>query len=106
MEDEIVSQRDINMIVMGRVINETFTWEQFFTDEFIASFNGEMGTSFTTIADIMTYVESSGFDDEIADALEAVIEELGSDDVWGTEGQNDPRGDFRNGQWSMWEIEA
>lgn len=36
-----------------------------------------------------------------ADLLEEGLTSLHDNDAFGTEGQSDPRGDFRNGHWSM-----
>ena len=38
-------------------------------------------------------------------SLEGVLNNLKNEDFFGTEGQNDPRGDFRNGQWTMKKVE-
>lgn len=38
--------------------------------------------------------------------LEGVLNNLKNEDFFGTEGQSDPRGDFRNGKWSMKKIEV
>lgn len=42
----------------------------------------------------------------IATALEDALEELSFSDFFGTEGQTDPRGDGRNGKWSMLRVEG
>ena len=39
--------------------------------------------------------------DVFSEELEGMLSDLQGDDVFGTEAQNDPRGDFRNGEWSM-----
>lgn len=44
--------------------------------------------------------------DVIAGELEGMLTELAGQDFFGTEGQNDPRGDFRNGEWSMDRVEG
>lgn len=41
-----------------------------------------------------------------SDSLEAMIEDLMGRDAFGTEGQCDPRGDFREGDWSMDRVEG
>lgn len=38
--------------------------------------------------------------------LEETLDTLMRDDFFGTEGQSDPRGDFRNGDWDMNNIET
>jgi hypothetical protein len=43
--------------------------------------------------------------DFYAEDLESMLNTNLGDDMYGTEGQCDPRGDFRNGKWSMWNIE-
>lgn len=40
-----------------------------------------------------------------AEMLETGLSELHSQDAFGSEGQCDPRGDFRNGAWSMQNVE-
>ena len=42
----------------------------------------------------------------IADMLEDGITELHSCDFFGTEGQSDPRGDFREDNWSMSHVQG
>jgi hypothetical protein len=41
-----------------------------------------------------------------SDALEEMLDELHGNDGFGTEGQCDPRGDYRNGQWFMERVEG
>jgi hypothetical protein len=41
-----------------------------------------------------------------ADFLDEMLDELQQDDGFGSEGENDPRGDFRNGAWSMSCVEG
>lgn len=38
----------------------------------------------------------------ICDDLEVVFDQIAMDDGFGTERQCDPRGDFRDGEWSLW----
>ena len=40
------------------------------------------------------------------DELENTLDQWHMDDGFGTEGQDDPRGDFRNGKWSMKRVEG
>ena len=42
----------------------------------------------------------------LSEELEDMLNDLLHDDFFGTDGQNDPRGDFRNGQWSMTRVEG
>ena len=41
----------------------------------------------------------------IGDGLETMLGELTQNDTFGTEGQIDPRGDFRDGEWSMNKVQ-
>lgn len=41
-----------------------------------------------------------------SDYMEEMLSEIASNDGFGTEGQSDPRGDFRNGEWSMRRVEG
>jgi hypothetical protein len=42
----------------------------------------------------------------ISEALEGALNELAGQEGFGTEQQSDPRGDFRNGRWSMSHVEG
>lgn len=41
------------------------------------------------------------FAEDLAEVLEAFLDSLAEQDAFGTERQCDPRGDFRNGEWSL-----
>lgn len=49
--------------------------------------------------------EDSDFADALSSDIDAMLDEIHGNDGFGTEGQSDPRGDFRNGQWSMHRVE-
>lgn len=42
----------------------------------------------------------------LAEQFECMLEELHGEDFFGTEGQCDPRGDFRDGTWSMYKVQG
>lgn len=44
--------------------------------------------------------------DMFSDGLQIMLDDLQCNDGFGTEGQCDPRGDFRNGEWSMNDVEG
>jgi hypothetical protein len=46
------------------------------------------------------------FAEDFSGSLTTMLDDIHSQDGFGTEGQSDPRGDFRNGKWSMKKIEA
>lgn len=47
-------------------------------------------------------VEDGTVDAEhVIDPLDDMLTQLNSEDAFGTEGQLDPRGDFRDGEWSV-----
>jgi len=43
--------------------------------------------------------------DILNENLDQLFDDLQGNDFFGTEGQNDPRGDFRDGEWSMTEVD-
>lgn len=49
--------------------------------------------------------EDADFAATFSDDLETMLTDIHSQDGFGTEGQSDPRGDFRNGRWSMSRVE-
>lgn len=50
--------------------------------------------------------ESNSDANMFADALENMLDEIASDDGFGTERQMDPRGDCRNARYSMKRVEG
>jgi hypothetical protein len=46
------------------------------------------------------------FSEAFSDDLECLLDEIHSNDGFGTEGQVDPRGDFRDCEWNMWMVEG
>ena len=58
--------------------------------------------------EIKKRVESPDYDgaiDEWAEALDSMLDEMKNNDQFGSEASIDPRGDFRNGEWSIYEME-
>ncbi|WP_421722384.1 hypothetical protein [Alloalcanivorax xenomutans] len=58
------------------------------------------------ISKVLGRLTSLAIEDEaeagmIAEALDVMLDDLHGNDFFGTEGQSDPRGDFRDGEWSM-----
>jgi hypothetical protein len=49
--------------------------------------------------------EDWDFANQLSCDLEKMLTEIHSHDGFGTEGETDPRGDFRNGSWSMRKVE-
>lgn len=49
---------------------------------------------------------SANYAEAYSPHLEEMLDELHGDDGFGTEGQCDPRGDYRNGQWFMERVEG
>jgi hypothetical protein len=56
----------------------------------------------TVLKRMASAAEQSADDAEMfADGLEQLLDDIHGNDGFGTEGQCDPRGDFRNGKWSL-----
>lgn len=49
--------------------------------------------------------EGKEFAEALANYLDTMLDEIQSQDGFGTEAQSDPRGDFRNGRWTIKKIE-
>lgn len=41
-----------------------------------------------------------------SDELDAMLDQIASNDGFGTEQSIDPRGDFRDDDWSMWNVQG
>lgn len=60
------------------------------------------------LEEIKRRVENPDYDgavDEWAEAMDSMLDEMKNTDQFGSEASTDPRGDFRNGEWSIWEME-
>ncbi len=56
----------------------------------------------TVLKRMVTMAEASSDDAEMfAESLEQMLDDIHGNDGFGTEGQCDPRGDARNGRWSI-----
>ena len=51
-------------------------------------------------------ITDEDFAEALSDDMENLLTDIHGQDGFGTEGQNDPRGDFRNGDFSMNYIEG
>lgn len=57
--------------------------------------------------EIRNRVENPDYDgavDEWADSLDAMLNDMRHNDQFGTEASIDPRGDFREGHWTIWQM--
>ena len=62
----------------------------------------------SVLEEIKNRVNNPSWDGEIeewAESLDTMLEDMKNHDQFGTEGQVDPRGDFRNGEFSIWVME-
>lgn len=50
--------------------------------------------------------DDEGFAEALASDLTEMLDAIHGQDGFGTEGQSDPRGDARNGRWSMKKVEG
>ncbi len=48
----------------------------------------------------------AGEADMYADGLQIMLDDIQHNDGFGTEGQCDPRGDFRDSEWSMYNVQG
>ncbi len=60
----------------------------------------------TVLKRMIEMVESDEYLYIFEEDLDDILDRHRERDAFGTEGQNDPRGDFRNGEWSMWNVEG
>jgi hypothetical protein len=50
--------------------------------------------------------DDADFAESFSEDLNQVLDDIHGQDGFGTEGQCDPRGDFREGKWSMQRVEG
>lgn len=60
------------------------------------------------LGEITKRVEEGGEEvhEEWAEALDDMLDTMKNSDAFGSEASSDPRGDFREGEFSMWEVQA
>lgn len=63
------------------------------------SVQNNVTTVLNRLAQMTEYDED--FAEQFAEDLEVLLDEIASQDGFGTERQSDPRGDFREGEWSL-----
>lgn len=98
-----LTQIQINQLVTDRFVEEMKDWDDF-DDVFIpinTTFNLNI-KSLNEFKSLPSQVDTSTY----AEVLDSILDNIASQDAFGTEQQCDPRGDFRNYQWSMWNVEV
>ena len=62
----------------------------------------------SVLEEIKRRVDNPSWDGEVeewAESLDSMLDDMKNNDQFGTEGQVDPRGDFRNGEFTIWNME-
>ena len=98
-----LTQIQINQLVTDRFVEEMKDWDDF-DDVFIpinTTFNLNI-KSLNEFKSLPSQVDTSTY----AEVLDSILDNVASQDAFGTEQQCAPRGDFRNHQWSMWNVEV
>jgi hypothetical protein len=60
------------------------------------------------LEEIKTRVERPDSEDAVnewAESINTMLDDMKNNDQFGSEASTDPRGDFRNGEWSIFEME-
>lgn len=63
------------------------------------------------VAKVLDNMKAMAMEDDdnaamFSEGLDFYLNELNGEDAFGTEGQSDPRGDFRDGDWSMEHVQG
>lgn len=97
-----MNQQELNVFVANRLAADMKNWDKNSLSSFLSSFTSKV--QLNSVKDFLKFVRTND-EDDIADMLDSALDELASNDAFGSEQQCDPRGDFRNGDWSMWDVE-
>jgi hypothetical protein len=97
-------QTYLNTIVMNRLMDQISTWDKESLEDFFRQVDNKFNTTITTEAEFTNFFNTTD-SDNFADGMDDILDELASMDAFGSEQQCDPRGDFRNSDWSMWDVE-
>lgn len=95
-------QQEINTIVVDRLLKEIESWDEECIEDLVYYYNDAFEQTISNINELKETVKIID-PDLFAEKMDDILDEQG--DAFGTERQCDPRGDFRNGEWNMWEIE-
>ncbi len=98
-----LSQLQMNQLVTSRFIQEMQDWDDY--QDVFNPLNSFFHLNIQSL-DELSSIATSLDPDLYAEQLEKILDDIASQDGFGTEQQCDPRGDFRNGQWSMWNVEV
>lgn len=99
-----LSQVEINKIVTKRLINEMLGWPEELCKDVFSPINKEFNIDVKFVNQLKDVARNTDTE-KYASVLDDILDEIASNDGFGTEQQCDPRGDFRNEQWSMWNIQ-
>lgn len=100
-----MSQIQMNQIVTKRLVKEMKQWSKDLLVDVFEPMNKQFGVNITNVKQLQELATSAN-EEQYAQTLDDILDEIASNDGFGTEQQCDPRGDFRNEEWSMWDIEA
>lgn len=99
-----MSQIKMNQTATKRLILEMEDWDEEMLEDVFQPISQEFGIKISNVKELEE-LAGKAEEEKYAQALDNILDEIASNDGFGTEQQSDPRGDFRDQQWSMWNVQ-
>lgn len=99
-----LTQLEMNQTATKRLVVEMKNWDTEIQANVFKPLNEQLGINISTLKELEELPNKIDVE-QYAEVLDDILDSIASDDGFGTEQQCDPRGDFRDQQWSMWNVE-
>lgn len=101
----VLTQLQMNQLATKRLIVEMKEWDEDLLTDVFEPLNKKFGVNIYNVKELEELANKAEVE-QYAQSLDDILDEIASNDGFGTEQQCDPRGDFRNQKWSMWNVES
>lgn len=100
-----LTQLEMNQTVTNRLVEEMNDWDEDMLADVFEPLKSELGINISTLQELQALPNKIEIE-HYATVLDSILDDIASNDGFGTEQQCDPRGDFRTQEWSMWNVES
>lgn len=94
----------MNQTATKRLISEMKYWDEEMLADVFEPINEGLSVKISNVKELEELATQADVE-QYAQIFNDILDDIASNDGFGTEQQSDPRGDFRSQQWSMWNVE-
>ena len=98
-----LTQIQMNQTATKRLVSEIEFWDEEMLADVFEPLSEAFGVTISNVKELEELATKSEVE-QYAQTLDDILDDIASNDGFGTEQQSDPRGDFRSQQWSMWNV--